>query len=292
MGGCPARMRRRRPLDPRRPAVRPGAGSTASPTCSRGRARSPRSAPASTAGAEVVEADGRDRTAGLRRPRTCTCARPGRSTRRTWRPDGGRGRRGGFAPSLLHAEHLAGVDSPPVLECAVRATGGARTAGSRPASSPRYLRRAEGARLAEMARLAERGRPGSSPTTAARRARRLMRAARSSTSRTLGLPLALHEEDMSLAARRVDARGRRLGRARPPAATRDRRGASWWPATCRSRGYEGAPLHLCTSRPRESVDRDPAGQASWASAVTAEASPASPAASPTRRAVATTPTQR
>ena len=186
----------------------------------------------------------------------------------------GRGRR----RLLRHprdAEHRPGGRQPAGARVAVRARGGGLR-GRRPASCRPSRSGSGGGQLTEMHALAERGAAGLHRRRAPRRARRaaaprlpVRRAAGPAAGAARGGPVAV--------ARRVDARGHRLGRARHRRLPVDRRVARWWRATCASPATRTAASTCSTSR-RTSRSRRSPGRASVGVRVIGRGHAAPPAA--------------
>ena len=177
---------------------------------------------------------------------------------------------GGYCAILAMPNTDPVIDSLPVLESLFE-RGGGGLRWSRPGSCRPSRVGLQGGQLTEMHALAERGAAGFTDDGRPVERAGLLRRAFQYVA-PLGLPLALHEEDLSLSRGGVDARGHRLGRARHRRLPVDRRvgdgGAR--PAHRPLRGRPHPPAAPVDAR----VDRGGApGRASVGVRVSAEASP-------------------
>ena len=201
--------------------------------------------------------------------RTCTCARPGRSTRRISRPARPRPRRAATAPC---SRCRTPIRSSTPRRCSTRCTSARRSMPAcASASWPRSRSGQKGEQLAPLGELADHGACGYSddgrPVLSASLLRRALQYAA-----TTGRVLSLHCEDTVALARGRHARGRRLRAPRPGRLPGDRGVDDDRPRSAHRAVREPPAAHLPPAR--RAIGRGgAAARASWGVDVSAEASP-------------------
>ncbi len=244
-------------LDPRRARARPArrhrrARSTCSSATADRRDRRARDARGARRRTRSSTATGRS----CSRPsstRTCTCARPARSTRRTWRPA-----RAPPPPAASAGRSRCRTPTrswTPRRCCARCATRPLRARrASRSASWPRSPAACDGQELTEMAGAARRGRARLHRRRQARCVGAGMLRRALQYQRLCGGVLALHEEDPALSRRRRHARGRTSARCSASRGSRASASPRWSRATPRSPATKAARCTCSTSAALSSVE--------------------------------------